>query len=229
MERPTHLTVRTRRLSPRKFVAIMGACVLEVAVFYLIATGLTIRGIRYFPHTVVVDFFKTKPPPVRPVVLPRLTLVQPPVPVVSPPEIRIHTPKPPPRIRVARIRPHPAVSAPVQVAVVRPPAPPPPKPRGITAPVSIGASHSCENEYPPLAVRLSQQGTTIVRFMVNTDGSVTNVQVARSSGHEILDEAAVRCAFAWRYRPALDNGHPVAAPWTTNVQWTLRNRMAAPA
>jgi protein TonB len=142
---------------------------------------------------------------------------------VAPPEVQIETPRPPPRIKVARMTRHAVVRAPV-VQIAGPPAPPPPaRPRGITAPVSIGASHSCEKQYPPTAVRLNQQGTTIVNFTVDTDGSVSNVHVARSSGHEMLDDAAIRCATSWRYRPAFENGRPVPASWTTNVQWKLRN------
>jgi outer membrane biosynthesis protein TonB len=39
----------------------------------------------------------------------------------------------------------------------------------------------------------------------------------------MLDDAAIRCATSWRYRPAFENGRPVPASWTTNVQWKLRN------
>jgi TonB family protein len=74
-----------------------------------------------------------------------------------------------------------------------------------------------------MAVRLNQQGMTTIRFTVNPDGSVANVYVWRSSGHEMLDDAAIRCAWFWRYRPALWEGRPVPATWTTIVRWRLRN------
>lgn len=222
MERPAHLMVRSRRLSPRTLAA-AGALLFEAMAIYAIATALTFRGIHFFPHTVMVDFFKTRPPPVHPVPVPQLKLVRPPTPIVPPPEIRIQTPKPPPRIKVvARTRPRPVMQTFVQVAA-RPAPPAPAKAPGITAPVSIGAPHTCERQYPPTAVRLNQQGTTVIWLMVNTDGSVSDVRVARSSGHEMLDEAAIRCAASWRYRPALENGRAVAASWMTNVQWKLQN------
>jgi protein TonB len=225
MERPAHLTVRKRRLSARNIAAISGALLLEAAAIYVVATSLRFSNFRFFTQGLQVEFLAT-PPKVRPVVLPQLKLIPPPIPIVEPPEVQIETPKPPPRIKVARMTRHAVVRAPV-VQMAAPPAPPallaPARPRGITAPVSISASHNCEKQYPPTAVRLNQQGTTTVRFTVNTDGSVFNVYVARSSGHEMLDEAAIRCAFSWRYRPALQNGWPVRASWTTNVLWKLRN------
>lgn len=222
MERPAHLMVQRRRLSPRKIVAISGAAVFEAVAIYCIATGLTFSGVRAIPHIVQAEILKTPPPKVQPEVVPPPQLVKPTVASVPPPEIQIQTPQPPPQITAAKMPPNPVVPPPVQTAAV--PAPPaPPKPQGISAPVSIGASHSCENEYPPSSVRLNQEGTTSIKFTVNTDGSVSNVQVVGSSGHDALDEAAIKCASNWRYKPAQQNGQPVPAPWTTNVQWKLQN------
>ena len=54
-----------------------------------------------------------------------------------------------------------------------------------------------------------------------TDGSVSNVAVAKSSGHDRLDQAAVSCAQSWHYKPASQNGQPVEVPWQTAVKWQL--------
>lgn len=228
MERPAHWTVRRaiqrEQLRP---VAVACALLLEAAAIWWIATGLAFSGARLFPRVVLVEFFKTERPEPRPRPLPQLKFIPPPIPVVPEPDIQIQTPKPPPHVRVARMRPHPVVSPPVQMYVPPAPPPAPPRPRGVTAPVSIGAAHTCGSRYPLMAVRLNQQGTTTVRFMVNTDGSVSNVQIVRSSGHEMLDEAAIGCAYAWRYRPAFQDGRPVTAPWTTIVRWKLINGLPA--
>lgn len=221
MERPAHLIIQRRRLSPRKLAAISGALVFEAAAIYAVATGLTFSGVRLIPHIVQAEVLATPPPKVQPVVPPP-QLVKPTLASVPPPEIQIQTQQPPPQITVAKMPPHPVMPPPVQTAAA--PAPPaPPKPQGISAPVSIGGSHSCENEYPAMAVRLNQQGTTTIKFTVNTDGSVTDAQVVNSSGHDALDSAAIRCASAWRYKPALQDGQPVPAPWTTDVRWKLQN------
>ncbi|HEX3432086.1 MAG TPA: energy transducer TonB [Rhizomicrobium sp.] len=222
MERPGHLNFQRRRFSPRRIAAISGALVLEAAALYAIATGLTFNGFRFIQPGLQVEVLRTRPPKIKPVPLPQLRLIKPPIEIVPPPEIQIQIPRPPPRIRVARMPRHPVLARPIQTAATPAPIPPaPPKPQGITAPVSIGRSHNCEEEYPAMAVRLNQQGTTTIRFMVNADGSVSNVHVAKSSGHEMLDDAAIRCASSWRYRPALQNGQAVAAPWMTDVRWKL--------
>lgn len=240
MERPAHLLIqRPPQFSPRMIAAISGAVVLDAALIYFVATGLTINAIRALPHTIQVEVLKTPmPPKVQPIVVPPTQLARPTVATVPQPVIQIQTPQPQPQITVAKMSPHPVVQPPVPtapgppappapaVAAAPPPPPPPPappKPQPITEPVSIGGSHSCMNDYPAVAQRLNQQGTTTVGFTVDTDGSVSNVHVVSSSGHDMLDDAAVRCASSWRYKPAHQNGEPVQAPWTTNVQWTLQN------
>jgi protein TonB len=45
--------------------------------------------------------------------------------------------------------------------------------------------------YPDDARRAGLQGTVEVRFRILTDGSVDAVEVSRSSGHSVLDEAGV--------------------------------------
>lgn len=46
--------------------------------------------------------------------------------------------------------------------------------------------------YPRKAVRDSRSGETIVEFTVHRDGSLTDLRIARHSGSEILDQAAVK-------------------------------------
>ncbi len=66
--------------------------------------------------------------------------------------------------------------------------------------------------YPPEAGRLGQQGSVLLSVHVAADGRVTAVDVAKSSGYPLLDEAARKAVAAWRYRPARrDDGMPVAS------------------
>ncbi len=46
--------------------------------------------------------------------------------------------------------------------------------------------------YPEAARRSNLEGSLVMSVDVQQDGSVTDIQVLRSSGHEVLDEAAVR-------------------------------------
>jgi TonB family protein len=42
--------------------------------------------------------------------------------------------------------------------------------------------------------------TVVLQFKVGSDGRASSVEVAQSSGHEILDEAAKECLTKWMFR-----------------------------
>jgi len=60
--------------------------------------------------------------------------------------------------------------------------------------------------YPSLASRMSWEGTVHCLIRVAPDGSVESVVVERSSGHAILDEAALEAIRTWRFEPRSDPG-----------------------
>jgi protein TonB len=66
--------------------------------------------------------------------------------------------------------------------------------------------------YPPAAKQENLEGTVDLRIQILTSGRPSEVSVARSSGHRILDEAAVAAVEQWQFVPAkkLSNGQPVA-------------------
>ncbi|MFO0931288.1 MAG: energy transducer TonB [Planctomycetota bacterium] len=64
--------------------------------------------------------------------------------------------------------------------------------------------------YPEAALRAGWEGTTWLIVDVGPDGRVANVYVERSSGHDVLDEAALEAVAGWTYDPRLVDG--VAAP-----------------
>jgi len=70
-------------------------------------------------------------------------------------------------------------------------------------------------------MRLGHEGTVTLGMTIEPDGSVTNVHVVNSSGHDELDQGAVSCASSWHYKPALQNGQPVAVPWQASVKYRL--------
>jgi protein TonB len=139
---------------------------------------------------------KTPPPPPP-------DLKAPPPPYVPPPDIVIQT------------EAAPSVNT---ITTQSKMATPPP----ISSPASIGRPHTCMQNYPPISQRLGEEGVTLLAFTVTTDGSVSNITVAKSSGSERLDSAAVSCATSWRYKPAIEAGHPVSVSWKTNVVWKLK-------
>ena len=56
-------------------------------------------------------------------------------------------------------------------------------------------------EYPQLARKKHLEGAGIAEIHINPDGSVTSVNMLRSTGHKILDEAVIHAFVGWRFRP----------------------------
>ena len=68
-----------------------------------------------------------------------------------------------------------------------------------------------ESQYPPLLRDAGVGGTTTVWIFVDDAGSATDLRIDTSSGHQALDDAALRVARAMKFSPALDKETPVAA------------------
>ena len=66
-----------------------------------------------------------------------------------------------------------------------------------------------QDEYPRELRETGVAGTTNVHFLIDAEGVVRRVLVAGTSGHEVLDEAALRVARVFEFTPALDEGEPV--------------------
>ena len=77
-------------------------------------------------------------------------------------------------------------------------------------------------EYPPAAVRRAQQGRVTIGARVSAAGRVTSAEVLRSSGHALLDAAALRAVRSARFHPAARNGRPVASTVTVPIRFALR-------
>jgi protein TonB len=64
--------------------------------------------------------------------------------------------------------------------------------------------------YPTAAQRAGLSGTVVLHIDVGAEGNVSAVRLAASSGHAVLDAAALQAARRWRFRPAQRDGRPVA-------------------
>ena len=65
-------------------------------------------------------------------------------------------------------------------------------------------------QYPPTSRDNGEEGTVTLRFIVQPDGSVSDIQMARSSGHSRLDFAAQRNLRDTKFQPATCHGKPFA-------------------
>jgi len=65
--------------------------------------------------------------------------------------------------------------------------------------------------YPKDALDQDLEGTVTVTVSVAADGSAKAISVTHSSGHKLLDDAAVRAVRSgWTFTPAMQKGGPVA-------------------
>lgn len=175
------------------------------------------------------------PPKIPPMV--QVTLIPPPQPIVQPPpppppppppkkveppppkkdvvalKPQKVKPKPPPKQVVQPPPPQPAQvvddppPAPVRAA---PPAPPAPPVEKVTPPsASAGYLHNPAPEYPSLAEEEGWSGRVILKVHVQANGRPDSVSVQKSSGHDLLDQAAVRTVrSSWHFAPAMRGDTP---------------------
>ncbi len=103
-------------------------------------------------------------------------------------------------------------------------APPPPPAPKVVLPAALapivqareGANYlkNPRPGYPSLARREGWHGTTTLRVQVGENGRPRSVQIQRSSGREVLDNAATEAVKKWTFAPATQGGQPVAG-WVT--------------
>jgi TonB family protein len=98
-------------------------------------------------------------------------------------------------------KPTPAAPAPVAPVPVEPaPAPtPPPAPAGRGN--ALVATNTPQPPYPPQALRQKLSGEVTVSFVVNTDGSVSQVHVVSAKPRGVFDRGVVTTVGRWRFQP----------------------------
>jgi protein TonB len=63
--------------------------------------------------------------------------------------------------------------------------------------------------YPRSARRRGHQGTVLLSVFVDSDGRVDTLKVLKSSGFEVLDEAALAAVHQWRFESGRRGDTPV--------------------
>ncbi|MBR1877423.1 MAG: TonB family protein [Paludibacteraceae bacterium] len=78
-------------------------------------------------------------------------------------------------------------------------------------------------KYPVVAYENNIQGRVIVQFVVNKDGSISDVEVVRSGGDPSLDKEAVRVVkYMPKWRPGKQKGNPVRVKYTMPVTFSIK-------
>lgn len=76
--------------------------------------------------------------------------------------------------------------------------------------------------YPPRAIALEQEGISVIRALIDTDGSSREVRLWRSSGFALLDQAALAAVRDWAFEAARRGEQPVLAWVEVPVRFEIR-------
>ncbi|MDF3073889.1 MAG: energy transducer TonB [Alphaproteobacteria bacterium] len=195
--------------------------------FALIASA--ILHLSFFvPMLISGNLFAAKAPPPEPIPVEIVSL--PPQP--PPEEPKAETPPPPAQEKPPEPPPKPE-------AKPEPPKPEPPPEREVTGAIALRKAPvkprdqitEAEHKMPPVVVRPQPpgragnsmmpsypsaaranglQGRVVLLVTLSLEGRPRRIDIARSSGHDQLDESAVRAVWLWRFYRS-DQGPPVEA------------------
>ena len=78
-------------------------------------------------------------------------------------------------------------------------------------------------EYPSIAKSRGWTGKVMLRVQVSPEGTANSVDVETSSGHEMLDEAAIDAVKKWKFIPAKKGETAVASAVIVPIVFSLRD------
>ena len=209
----------------RNAIIAVAVVALHVGFIWALQSGLLMRAAEIIvPAEVLSQFIEPPAPKVTPV---PPAPPSPPKPIKrveakapAPQPLAIADPTPSPNAPTGVTTPQPApapVAAAVAVAPVAPPSPP-----AIQLP-SSDASYlqNPKPPYPALSRRLNEQGKTTVRVLIGIDGLPQRAEIAKSSGFDRLDQAAITTIMGWRYVPGKRGGVAEAMWFNVPINWVL--------
>jgi protein TonB len=86
---------------------------------------------------------------------------------------------------------------------------------------SLSVTRRVEPVYPPASRRLDEHGAVRLKVLVDERGRPREVQIAKSSGFDRLDQAAVAAVRRWQFSPAMQESRAVTAWTQVNVVFQL--------
>jgi periplasmic protein TonB len=78
-------------------------------------------------------------------------------------------------------------------------------------------------KYPGIARSRNWEGLVLLRVYVTPDGLCGNLNLYRSSGHNVLDESAMAAVKHWKFIPGKRGGTPIGSWVTVPIEFNLRN------
>ena len=188
---------QSQGLFSKRAIVFLAIIAFHAVIIYAFATGLT-NGAKQILNTILqTNIIETQKVQELPPPPPHVDLKAPPPVQVVAPDVQINIPiAPPPITRVA-----PVVKAAPPAPIRVPPAP-------IVYP-RVTSAPDVQDYYPDASRRNNEEGRVMVHVCVDTRGRVGNVDVAATSGHPALDEAALKYAKAMRFKAATQGGKPI--------------------
>ncbi len=92
---------------------------------------------------------------------------------------------------------------------------------GVTSPAFTDLN-SCKPQYPQAALMAEQTGIVRVKFIIGTDGNLVTASVLKSSGHKLLDKAAIDGLSKCKFKAAMQDGNPVQSWFVSDYVWSLQ-------
>lgn len=210
---------RVSSLDWRRVGAWSGSFAAHAAVLILVALPMTVPPRHPRAEPILARWIETEPPPPA--------LSEPPPPVAPPHVRRDPAPTPP----VVPAPPVHDTDMPVPVASdsTPPDIPANPLPSSARDDIGTGATRTLayaspvRPRYPIASMRAHEQGTVLLRVLVDTEGVPQQIEIQRSSGHARLDAAARDAVEHARFRPLMRNGAAVSAWGLVPIAFRLDN------
>ena len=86
----------------------------------------------------------------------------------------------------------------------------------------VRAGNNPRPEYPRAARESGWEGTVVLQVLVLPDGRAGSVTLHKTSGHSILDEAALSAVKSWRFFPAMDGNFPIQSAVRLPIRFDLK-------
>jgi len=173
-----------------------------------------------------------RPPDTKPEPLPQASAIlplPPPIPPTEPPKKPVTKLETKPAMKPAT-NPATKPAADTQTAS-RPTADPTTKPDNSTAPAptgeltpprfGLGTGQNPIPEYPDYARRRGWEGRVVLTVEVDEAGRGRSVSIKQSSGHKLLDDAALAAVRTWRFVPGMRGNLPVTAQVDVPIRFRL--------
>jgi protein TonB len=194
----------------RRGVALLAIIVFHIFLIWAFAKGFAQTGVRYVQTILQTNIIQTEkpkdlPPPPPPVDLKERPQVQ-----VIAPDINISVPvdAPPP---IQQVTTEKVIAAPPVIRAIVPG----------TLPKPLNQV-DVNSYYPDQSRRNGEEGRAIVKICISAAGKTESIDMVTSSGFPLLDEAALKVAKVYRWKPGTSDGKPIEACPTLPIKFTLK-------